>query len=38
MVKGTKETDEQPEVKKPQAESETKSPCGCGCIPPIKTK
>lgn len=38
MTKGTKETKEQIEEKKPQAKSETKSSCGCGCIPPMKTK
>ncbi len=38
MANGTKETKEQSEVKKPQAKSETKSSCGCGCIPPMKTK
>ncbi len=38
MAKGTKETKEQSEAKKPQAKSEKKSSCGCGCIPPMKTK
>lgn len=33
MAKGTRETREKPVVK-----SETKSSCGCGCIPPLKTK
>ncbi len=38
MAKGAKETKEQSEVKKPQTTIEKKSSCGCGCIPPMKTK
>ncbi len=33
-----KETKEHPEEKKPEVKSGTKSSCGCGCIPPMKTK
>ena len=32
-----KETKEEPETKKTEVKSETKC-CGCGCIPPVKTK
>lgn len=35
MAKGTKE---QLEEKKPQTKGETRNSCGCGCIPPMKTK
>ena len=38
MAKDTKETKEQPEEKKTEVKSGTKCSCGCGCIPPIKTK
>ncbi len=39
MTKDDKEIKKQPEEKKPQVKSGTKSSCGCGCIPPpIKTK
>jgi len=38
MAKGDKEIKKQSEKKKPHAKSETKSSCGCGCIPPMKTK
>jgi len=38
MAKDSKEAQEQPEAKKPHAEGETKSTCGCGCVPPIKKK
>lgn len=33
-----KETKETPEEKKTEVKSETKRTCGCGCIPPMKTK
>jgi hypothetical protein len=33
-----KETKEQPEGKKTEIKSETKGSCGCGCLPPMKTK
>lgn len=35
MAKDTKET---PEEKKPEVKTQTKSSCGCGCIPPMKSK
>lgn len=38
MAKGTKETKKQLEEKKPQTKGETRNSCGCGCIPPMKTK
>jgi len=38
MAKDTKETKEQPEEKKTEVKSGTKCSCGCGCIPPMKTK
>ena len=38
MAKDTKKTKKQSEIKKPQTKSEKKSSCGCGCIPPMKTK
>ncbi len=38
MAKGTKETREQSEVKKPQVKSEKKSSCGCGCVLTVRTK
>ncbi len=38
MAKDTREPKGKPEEKKPDATCETKSSCGCGCIPPIKTK
>jgi hypothetical protein len=31
-----KDTTEKPEEKKAEVKSGTKSPCGCGCIPPMK--
>ena len=37
MAKDIKKAKEQPE-KKSDVKSETKSSCGCGCIPPMKTK
>jgi hypothetical protein len=34
-----KDTKEKPQEKKPDdVKTQTKSSCGCGCIPPIKTK
>ena len=33
-----KETTEQPEEKKTEVKSEAKDSCGCGCLPPMKTK
>ncbi len=39
MEKGTKkETKENPEKKKGEIKSGTKSTCGCGCDWPVKTK
>ncbi len=38
MTRNNKETKEKPEEKKPQIKNETKSSCGCGCVPPVKTK
>lgn len=33
-----KETKEQPEEKKTEVNNEAKGSCGCGCLPPVKTK
>jgi len=33
-----KETTEQPEEKNTEVKSEAKGSCGCGCLPPMKTK
>ena len=33
-----KETKEEPETKKAEIKGGTKCSCGCGCIPPMKTK
>ncbi len=38
MTKGTKQIKEKPEEKKPETKAEKKSSCGCGCVPPFKTK
>ena len=38
MAKDSKEIKEQPEEKKTEVNSGSKSSCGCGCIPPMKTK
>jgi len=38
MAKDSKETKEQPEEKKLEVKSVPKSSCGCGCVPPMKTK
>jgi hypothetical protein len=38
MAKDTKETKEQLEEKKTELKSGSKSSCGCGCIPHMKTK
>jgi hypothetical protein len=38
MAKDGKETKERPEEKKAEVKSGSKSSCGCGCIPPMKTK
>jgi len=37
MTKDTTEQKEKPEEKKPDVKTQTKSSCGCGCMP-IKTK
>ncbi|GEM_PF-1379093 len=31
-----KETKENPEEKKTKVKDDTKSSCGCGCVPPMK--
>jgi hypothetical protein len=33
-----KDTEEKPGDKKTEVKTQTKSSCGCGCIPPMKTK
>lgn len=33
-----KETQKPPEVKKPQSTIGLKGSCGCGCVPPMKSK
>lgn len=33
-----KETKEHPKEKKTEVKSEIKGSCGCGCLPPMKTK
>jgi hypothetical protein len=38
MAKDTVEPKEKSEEKKPDGKNETKSSCGCGCIPPMKSK
>lgn len=38
MGKDIKETKKHPEAKKPPVKNGTKTSCGCGCIPPMKTK
>ena len=35
MVKVKEGNKEEPEATKPQAEDESKSDCGCGCVSPI---
>jgi len=38
MEKDTVEQKEKPEEKKPDGKNEIKGSCGCGCVPPMKTK
>ncbi len=34
----TKDPKEKPEEKMPEVKTQTKSSCGCGCVPPMKAK
>ena len=38
MVKDTKDQKKEPQEIRPDVKTQTKSSCGCGCIPPVKTK
>ncbi len=38
MTKNTKKTKERPELGQSQTNSDKKSYCGCGCVPPADEK
>jgi len=38
MAKDIKKTKKKLEEKKPQVKNKTNGSCGCGCVPPVKTK